>query len=176
MVVFIIFVYILAILEIITALTFVFPFGYVPWDIVDDLIPCYLILYFIFFILFIGNLIYSISLYKKQNKEKLKIYFKRTKLFLIPFWIINFIVLAIVLAILVFGTRGIGIIIVPIPIFMSYVILISTSVFGIFYLVLLKKNNEITKDEYIVNILLQFLFVFDIVSLLYLMIKKKVLK
>jgi hypothetical protein len=89
---------------------------------------------------------------------------KRIKIGLIPFWIINFICYFPISVFLLVVGHGFGFLIVPIFIFLSYIVLLLTSIFSILYLLNLKKNNIIVNKQFIIHSILQLLFVVDIID------------
>jgi hypothetical protein len=172
-IVFIVFLYVYNVLEIITVLTIFLPYGTFPWDIVDDLFPRYIILYGIFFVLLIINSIHALYLLLRKKISAAGRYFKILKLSSILFWIINFITTASVFGVMVFATRGIGIILSPIPVMVSYLMLLATSLYSIVYLRLLYKNGALDKREFKIHLILQLIFTLDIIDTIYLIVKKR---
>jgi hypothetical protein len=67
--------------------------------------------------------------------------------------------------------HGFGFLIVPIFIFLSYTVLMLTSIFSILYLINLRKNKIILNKQFIVHLILQLCFVIDIIDIIYI-IKK----
>jgi len=121
--------------------------------------------YFVFSVINIVSLIFD---YKNNNLEILFNKMKRIKMGIIPYWVINFICYIPISAILLIAGHGFGFIIVPIFIFASYTVLILTSIFTIVYLKLLRKNNIIMKNQFIIHTILQLFFVIDIIDTIYL--------
>jgi hypothetical protein len=124
--------------------------------------------FLLYIIISIKNIFFVKYLIKQNNKDKLKKDVELIKFGSIPFWIINFIILSILTIGAVMGTRGILIFLVPIPIFISYIILLGTSIFSISYIRLLYKENNIVHKEMILQIILQLIFVLDIFGIIYL--------
>jgi hypothetical protein len=118
-------------------------------------------------VLSIINIISILSDYKNNNIEKIFQKMKRIKTSLIPFWIINFICYVPISAILLAAGHGFGFIIVPLFIFLSYTVLILTSLFSILYLLKLRKNNIISRKQFVIHIILQLIFVIDIIDTIY---------
>jgi hypothetical protein len=138
----------------------------VIYEIMSTITMIYLKSFFIIFFVFIG---YFCVLYF-HNKDMLFEYMKTLKFCLIPYWIICFFIqlpLSIFLTIM-------GFIFMPLLgstlslILISYFILLFTSVPSILYLIYLKKNNLIKDQAFIINLILQFCFLFDLVSTIYL--------
>jgi hypothetical protein len=170
MMVFLIYLFLLLlVLEICFMLKIISISSIIAWKIMPILLLAWLI---IFIISFIKNLKMLKILYKENNLVELKRYVKTTKLSLIPFWILNFIISSIIMLGFIMGTRGMGIIFLPIPVFFAYMILLITSCYSIFYINLLNKNIKIKK--YFMHIILQLCFVLDIIDILYLIKKYKI--
>jgi len=125
----------------------------------------------IFIIIIIKNILFVIKLYKQNNAVELLKNTKYIKLSLIPFWVINFIVTLLIMIILIMGTRGFGIILIPIPVCFAYFILLVTSSFSIAYILLQNKNKKI--KNYIIHIILQLCFVLDIIDTIYILNNNK---
>jgi hypothetical protein len=114
------------------------------------------------------SIINAIKIFIKKDLFSLKLITKIIKLGLIPFWILNFIGLASLTIMINLPSHGFGIFIIPIPIMASYFVLIVTSFFSILYLLLLYKNNTIDNKQFLIYIITQFLFIFDIIGILHL--------
>ena len=127
--------------------------------------------FLIYIIISIKNIFYVNDLIKQNNKGKLKNNAESIKLCSIPFWVINFIILSIFTIGAVMSTRGILIFLVPIPIFVSYIILLGTSIFSISYIRLLYKENKIGYKGMLIYTIFQLMFVFDIFCIIYLKYK-----
>jgi hypothetical protein len=135
--------------------------------IVYKLIPIIFLFWLSIYIYFIViNIINTVILYRQNNISELRKNAKIIKLTLIPFWILHFILSAIIIFIFLGISRGMGIIFVPIPIFFTYILLLITSIFSITYILLLNKNKYL--KHYYVHILLQLCFVIDIIDIIYL--------
>jgi hypothetical protein len=124
-----------------------------------------------YLVLSIINIISIIFDYKNNNLESLFQKMKRVKINLIPFWIVNFICYLPISAILLVAGHGFGFIIVPVFIFVSYTVLLLTSIFSILYLSKLRKNNILLKKQFIIHTILQFIFIADVIDVIYI-IKK----
>ena len=127
----------------------------------------------IFIILSIRNIIYTNKLLKRCEIDKLKKLTEFIKFGAIPFWIINFILLSLLTIAIVMGTRGIGIVIIPVPIIIAYIILLGTSIFSIPYIKLLYKGKKIGFKQMVIHIILQLCFVWDVIGIIYLKINDK---
>jgi hypothetical protein len=142
------------------------------------------ILFILIIILGIWYIISSIKLYKGNNNTELRKNTRILKFSLLPYWILNFFCLVILLYIAgffnylfqdVYGKgMGIGIlismIIIPNIIF-AYIILGISSCASIAYIKMLKNENKIQKKG--IHILLQLCFILDIVDIL---ILEKIIK
>jgi hypothetical protein len=114
------------------------------------------------------SIIHAIKIFIQKDLLSLKIIAKIIKLGLIPFWILNFTGLAFLTIMINLPSHGFGIFIIPIPIMASYFVLIVTSFFSILYLLLLYKNKTIDNKHFLIYIITQFLFIFDIIGILHL--------
>jgi len=133
-----------------------------------------LVIWFVCFIIFlIINILFLKKLVKKNELEKIFNYTKIIKYSAIPFWVINFISYFGVMQFFVLIMWGMAILIIPIILFLSYLILLATSIYSINYIILAEKNKMITKTQCIINIILQLCFILDIINVLYLEINKK---
>jgi hypothetical protein len=140
-------------------------------NIFEHLSTMFIIWFIIYFIISIINIVSIIIDYRKNDTELLFKKMKRVKIGLIPYWIINFICYVPISVVVLLAGHGFGFIIVPIFIFASYMVLCLTSLFSILYLLNLNKNNRISKKQFIIHALLQFIFVVDIIDTIYIIIK-----
>jgi hypothetical protein len=129
--------------------------------------------FLLFIIVTIINIINVVKIFIQKDLLSLKQYTKKIKIGLIPFWILNFIGLTTLTIMINMPSHGFGIFIVPIPIMASYFVLMITSVFSILFLLILYKNNKINNKQFLIYILTQLLFVFDIIAIIYLFNKSK---
>lgn len=113
----------------------------------------------------------SLSAYKRNNTNMLRKSVKILKLYSIPFYIINFIYSTFAWFILVGASRGIMIIFVPIPIFITYLLILESGCVGVFYLKCLSEKSENSISFSGIHYLLQFIPIFDVISTL-IIIKK----
>jgi len=97
--------------------------------------------FIVYIVIAIKNIFYNKYLLKNNDNDTLKKNAELVKFGAIPFWIINFIILALITFAAVMGTRGILIFFVPIPILVSYIIFLGTSIFSISYIRLLYKEK-----------------------------------
>jgi len=95
-----------------------------------------------YIIISIRNIFYAKKLLVNNEKDDLKKSTELIKLKSVPFWILNFIFLFLITIAAVAGSRGGAIFLAPIPIFISYIILLGTSIFSIAYIRLLYKKNH----------------------------------
>jgi hypothetical protein len=135
-----------------------------PTDFYGKLNIILFLWFIIYLIISVINIISVVLDYRKENSEILFRKMKRVKIGLIPFWIINFICYFPISIILLVAGHGFGFLIVPIFIFLSYTVLLLTSIFSILYLLNLKKKNIIIQGQFIKHSILQLLFVFDIID------------
>jgi len=126
-----------------------------------------------YIVISIKNIFYNKYLLVNNDNDKLKKNAELVKFGAIPFWIINFIILALITFAAVMGTRGILMFFVPIPILVSYIIFLGTSIFSISYIRLLYKEKVIVFKQMVIYIILQLIFCLDVVGILYLKIKYK---
>jgi hypothetical protein len=126
-----------------------------------------------YIIISIKNIFYNKYLLINNDTDKLKKNAELVKFGAIPFWIINFIILALITIAAVMGTRGILMFFVPIPIFLSYIIFLGTSIFSISYIRLLYKEKVIVFKQMVIYIILQLIFCLDIIGIIYLKNKYK---
>jgi hypothetical protein len=140
-------------------------------NIHEHLSTVFIIWFVLYCIISIINIVSIIINYKENDTELLFKKMKRVKIGLIPYWIINFICYVPISVVLLLAGHGFGFIIVPIFIFASYMVLCLTSLFSILYLLKLKKNNKISKKQFIIHTLLQLIFVVDIIDTIYIIIK-----
>jgi hypothetical protein len=142
-------------------------------NIFEHLSTVFIIWFVLYCIISIINIVSIIIDYRKNDTELLFKKMKRVKIGLIPYWVINFICYLPISVVMLLVGHGFGFLIVPIFIFASYMVLCLTSLFSILYLLNLKKNNNISKKQFIIHTLLQLIFVVDIIDTIYLIIKLK---
>jgi hypothetical protein len=115
------------------------------------------------------NIFNSIKLLRNKEELKLRKSMMYIKFGAIPFFIINFIVLTACTLILIGASRGVGIIFVPIPVFFTYALLLSTSIYSVSYLIHLKNEKKIESNIFLIHLVLQFCFVLDVISVIVLL-------
>ncbi len=133
-------------------------------------------------ILYFGvhGIITAVKLFRANDLTALRRHMKHAKVGMIPFFIINFIYYLALIMLVLGASRGlflfgpIFVVIVPIVIF-TYLAVLFTSAFTIAYILLMKKNNQLTGDAVVLHICLQLIFVLDMVSMFILLRKKSVL-
>ena len=116
----------------------------------------------------IALLMDTIILVKSKNESELFVRMKKVKYFTIPYFIFNFIFLSVLMIGLIMGTRGIGILLLPIPFILMYFVVVATSFYGIGFLFVLYRKGKIVKKKYVLFIILHLTFVLDIVSTMFL--------
>jgi len=139
----------------------------------DNMILIFSLWFILFLVFSIVNIISIFQDYKYNKSEKLLKKMRRIKLGLIPFWVINFISYLYIIIIFIITPTGIFAVffIVPIFIFVSYIVLLLTSTFSISYLFSIRKNGIIQNKDFIIHSIIQFLFVFDIIDVTYILKK-----
>ena len=131
--------------------------------------PFSIILNVILVINAILNIIIAIRIFRQNNLEDARRSMKKIKLYLIPYWVINFIFSLILTSALLI----VGVILGLIFIIQAYLLLIATSCYSISFLGILLKNKKISLKSFIIHLLLQFCFVMDIIDTIYLLRKYK---
>lgn len=106
----------------------------------------------------------SMASYRKDDTNILRKSVRILKFYSIPFYIINFIYSVLAWFVLVGASRGIMIIFVPIPICITYLLIIQSGCVGVFYLKSLNKKNENSIRFSGIHYLLQFIPVLDVMS------------
>jgi uncharacterized protein YfaS (alpha-2-macroglobulin family) len=117
-------------------------------------LSCLLLLTFI--ALSIINIFRSSKLIKQKDEEKLRKSAYLIKFGSIPFWIAVFVIVEITFRL------------DSIVLALFYVILLGTSIFSIAYIRLLYNVNKLNLKQMVINTLLQFVFVLDIISVFFL--------
>lgn len=132
-----------------------------------------LVIMVFFIVLFVRNAISAARLFGKNDTGGLLKTSLFVKLSLIPYFVVNFILNALIFTALAAASRGIGIILVPIPVFLTYCILLSTSIYSIALVLSLGRNGKLGKRQTILHFILQICFVLDILGILLLNGKMK---
>jgi hypothetical protein len=146
------------------------PENYKPLIMVLSIFGIWLLL---FMVMTIINAVNVIKRFLQKETNLLLEYTKKVKLGLIPFWVINFVGLTALTVMINMPSHGFGILIVPIPIMASYFVLITTSVLSILLLLLLFREGKINNKQFLIYIITQLCFVFDIIGIVYLFKKLK---
>lgn len=126
-------------------------------------------------ILLVRNVRQAINIYQRQDQGLLRSAMKRIKLGAIPFFVLNFF-LCLLVAFLIFGiSRGFAIFVpwvwlwVMSAIIITYAITAGTSVYGILFARTLNKDGLITTGSMVKHIILQLIFVLDMVDTIFLL-------
>jgi hypothetical protein len=90
----------------------------------------------------------------------------RLKLVLIPFFALNFALNAVIWMILTGASRGLFIFLLPIPIGVCFCFLLATSLPALFLIGLLRRQGRIGSAGFVVHVILQLIFVLDILGVL----------
>ena len=136
-------------------------------------------LFFIFYLFMIAVVLcigwiavaMSYSAYNKGQYLIIKKSWKLLKIGGIPFYILNFIYSFVVWFCLVGASRGLMLILVPIPIIITYSFIIQSGCIGAFYIRRLRKNPNIFINVNAIHYLLQFISILDIISTIVLLRK-----
>lgn len=115
----------------------------------------------------------SMFAYKKNDTNILRKSVKILKLYSIPFYIINFIYSVFVWFVLVGASRGIMIIFVPIPILITYLLIIQSGCVSVFYFKSLRRKQENSINFSKIHYLLQFIPLLDVISSIIVISKTK---
>jgi hypothetical protein len=129
------------------------------------------------FIIFVGNIICVIILFKK-NPDNLFKYVVGLKLGLIPYWGINLFNFILITFLGIVGSVFVPLAFIFLPgfwIFKTYITLLCTSFPSILFLIHLKKNNLISLPMFVLHLLLQICFFGDIISTIILLIRYKII-
>lgn len=106
----------------------------------------------------------AVAAYRKGQWEKLFLGWKMLKLKSIPFFVINFIYSVLVWFILVGASRGILILLVPIPIIYTCTMVFQSGCVGICYIKYLRKHLEDGNRPSGIHYVLQLMAAADVVS------------
>jgi len=120
----------------------------------------------IFLIIIIINIIDLIKYFLKNDIETIKKYSYKIKLFLIPYWILNFIISGAYWGILIGSSHGFGMFLLPVPFISAIFIFAITSIYSILFILLYWKNEKIKNGEFIIYLSSQFIFILDIIFLI----------
>lgn len=136
------------------------------------IISIIIVWFIIFIVLLLLNIINAFKLFYKKDLIVLKKSVKLVKISTIPFYILNFIFLILLIIFFIIPTRGFVFFLIPSLFLSTYCILLLTSLYSIFYILLLWKYDKINNTEFLIIFILQFCFILDIFSILYLLKKK----
>ena len=100
----------------------------IVWTIIPRIFTIWVL---IFFIVLVLNIISSIKLYINNDTKALEKYSQIMKILLKPFWIIHKISCIVLSLMIVFATRGIGIIIIPVFFVATFILRTITSVYEV---------------------------------------------
>lgn len=114
----------------------------------------------------------SIRLYRENDLKTLYQRARNTKLILIPFYLINFALSAVIFLVLMTISRGMILFFLPVPFMITYGYLLCTSVASTALLLGMKKQGTLDGQTYLIHQILQLIFVLDIVDIL--LLKKHV--
>ena len=107
-----------------------------------------------------GCVVAAVTAYRRNEADKLRQSWKWLKLWSIPFYVLNFLYSFFVWFVLVGASRGIMIVLVPIPVIFTCLLIVQSGCVGICYIMLLRK--ECRKPPSGVYYVLQLLSVIDI--------------
>lgn len=127
------------------------------------------------------NIINTLRLFKNGEYNSLRKRMKVLKFGTIPYFIINFVLYFLLFMLFFAASRGFFILtpmplLFLIPTFFTYLTVVLTSVYGIGFVAILKRERRITTGKLIIHILLQLCFVLDIIDTIVLVIKHKAVK
>lgn len=125
------------------------------------------------------NIKNAFRLYLNRNFNGLKKYMALQKLVAIPYFLLNFIFCLLIAIAVLGGSRGLIIftpipILFLIPIFLTFITVVCTSIYGIFFIGVLLKENRIEFGKALIHIIFQICFVLDVVDTIVLIIKYRV--
>ena len=123
-----------------------------------------LVVLFLFCIGLIMNIFNSMRLARAGDTDTLSLLSLKLKLILIPFFVLNFAAYAFPFLLVIAVSRGLGIILLPIPIFLAWCSLLATSVYSLPLIVLLEKEKRLTTFKLVVYFISQISFVLDIIG------------
>lgn len=138
----------------------------------DDMFSLLLIvLYALWFLAFVGSLIRliagSVKELRNNDIKPLMASVKFLKLGSIPYFIVNFALCAMIGLLFVLVSRGLGLIFLPIPVVLTWLTMLSTSISSFFLLAALRKNKAATTGFIVKHIILQLFFIIDIIGALF---------
>lgn len=107
--------------------------------------------------------------YRLNRTECLRSSWKLLKLYGIPFYVLNFLYSFFAWFILIGASRGIMIILVPIPIIITCLMILQSGCVGIYYIMHLRKTSDDGSKPSGIHYLLQLLGVLDVISTIFLL-------
>lgn len=102
--------------------------------------------------------------YHQNQWEKLRSSWRLLKLNSIPFYVLNFLYSVFAWFVLTAASRGILIVLVPIPIIITCLMIVQSGCVGIYYIMYLRKQPENGGKPAAVHYVLQLLSVLDLIS------------
>lgn len=106
----------------------------------------------------------AIAAYRQNKGEKLRNGIRILKFYSIPFYVVNFLYSFFAWFVLVGASRGILILLVPIPIIITYLMIFQSGCVGICYIMYLRKQPENQGKPNGVHYALQLIPVLDIIG------------
>lgn len=106
----------------------------------------------------------AVVAYRQEKWEELLKAWKQLKLKTIPFYVVNFLYSFLIWFILVGASRGIMILLVPVPIIYTCTMIVQSGCVGICYIKHLRRHREDGKKPSGIHYVWQLLAVFDIIS------------
>ena len=103
-------------------------------------------------------------LLRRSNFHRLVRSMLEVKLAAIPYFIVNFLILAAVMVGVIVGSRGFGIILVWVPFALTYVVFLPTSIYSFAVLLFAHRYHLLRSGGFVVHVLLQFVFVLDLLG------------
>jgi hypothetical protein len=91
----------------------------------------------------------------------------------IPYFIVNFVVLAAFMVILIGGSRGVGIILIWVPFALTYVVFLPTSIYSFATLLFAHRYHLVGTAGFVLHVILQAVFVLDLLSTAILWVKNR---
>ncbi|MDO4301484.1 MAG: hypothetical protein Q4D26_08870 [Clostridia bacterium] len=135
---------------------------------------------FVFYVVYkvywgIKNIKTAVRLTNEENSDSLLSFMKITKFGSIPLYIIVFLINLFMWFLFVVSTRGMAIFTFPFMIaptvFFTYLNVVFTAVFTIGFLIIKKDKGDISLSFVVINGILQFCFVLDVIDTIYLCVK-----
>ncbi len=111
----------------------------------------------------------AVSAYRYNRAERLRSGWRLLKLYTIPFYVLNFLYSLFAWFVLVGASRGIMILLVPIPILITCLMVFQSGCVGICYIMHLRETSEEGRKPSKIHYLLQVLSVLDVISTIFLL-------